>query len=216
MLAFQAKVIGAKQVALDNITANEQNIRTLRQDLMLLKDNPSLLEVAGDSDKYTGNPLLLVANALPVGENVPAFGSNLTTLTIRLGDGASSIDSIAPGILDGTGTEGLVHNTSAEPISFTLSAAGYMGCNDEEYLCLDPKGLSRILWNLERSTRSIYLNVVTLTFREDGKVEMALTGNGFYTLQRSFELGSQVIRGSSGGSNSATTGTGTGTGSTTP
>ncbi len=199
MLAFQAKVLDAQGEALDNITANAANINNLRAGLVGLKENPSLLEVA-DTDAYREDPLLLVANALPVGENAAALGSNLTTLAISLGDADTPIESILPGASDVINEEMAEHETSALIMPFTLSATGNIGCHDAEYLCLEPLGLSKILWNFEHSTRAIYPDLVSLAFRRSGetsRIEMRIIGSGFYTQEKTFSVGSKTIRGGS-------------------
>ncbi len=205
MLSFQARVLEAKTTAEKNISANAKNINNLRDGLIALKEDPQLLSVA-DNDRYREDPLLLVANALPVRENLAAFGSNLTTLAIRLGDEAAAVESISPGAMSGSFNEVITHNTTATPLYFTFTANGSMGCTPggslevvgQAAVCTNPLGLSRVLWNFEHSTRAIYLNSVTLAFRGSGatqQVEMSASGNGFYTAEQAFVLNSQTIRG---------------------
>ncbi|MCL2095087.1 hypothetical protein FWH13_03120 [Candidatus Saccharibacteria bacterium] len=198
MLAFQGRVIAAKSEALDNITVTKANLDSIRLDLELLAENDSLLSMINQDDERLNRtqPLRLVANALPVGENVEAFGSNLSTLSLRLGDEFARVESIAPGGLDGLGTdEGAVSETTAMLLPFSMTAVGSLGCADVHGLCLEPTGLSLLLSNFERSIRSVYVNQMTMSFREGDTVEMVMNGHGFFTMERTFTMGNTTISG---------------------
>ncbi len=78
-----------------------------------------------------------------------------------------------------------------------FSAIGAMGCADAEYLCLEPLGLSKMIYNFEHSIRGIFLDTVSLSFRGNNRVEMSTNGKGYYTEAKSYVMGRKTMRGGS-------------------
>ncbi|MDR2063869.1 MAG: hypothetical protein LBQ02_03750 [Candidatus Nomurabacteria bacterium] len=206
MINFQWEVIGEKDATISTLKTSLDNYIKLRKSVAGLNADEGLKAVAcikdyGLSDdascsaldetgEYLKDPLRIVSNSLPPYENLAALGSSLDDLLLQRGDSAASVEGIS--LNSGTSTNTSQTKTTASRMNFSFQAIGELGC-DSATKCSEPRGLSKLIDNLERSVRFVDVNSAYLTFRSANRIELGVQSSAFRSVVKDYTLGDKTL-----------------------
>jgi len=178
-LAYNEKVLSAKQETVSNLNHNLSVVDKLKTDVQALDANSALASVKANP---TDQALQVVLDALPSDANSPALGASLQNRLLANIEGNFSLESLQVTPVEGVevlsagttldASEATVANNQ---ISFNFSVRG------------DQSALRQVLQNLERSIRTLVVTHVTIETQAES-VTLTVEGHGFYQPAKSIEL----------------------------
>jgi len=178
-LAYNEKVLSAKQVTVSNLNHNLSVVDKLKADVQALDANSALMSVKANP---TDQALQVVLDALPSDANSLALGASLQTRLLANIEGTFSLES-----LQVTPVEG-IETLSA---GTTVDASETAVANNEILFNFSVKGdqaaLRQVLQNLERSIRTLIVTHLTIETQAES-VTLTVEGHGFYQPAKSIEL----------------------------
>lgn len=183
---FNEKVLAEKAKTASTLTANNQVVNDLKDQIRVLNTNTSLKEVmiAGENQ-----PVQVVLDALPSDANSSALGSSLQEKFLN--DGALKIESLTVDPVAGVESQSddsvedasdVVEGENQITFRFTVSTdAG------------NASALKSLLQRLERSIRPIDISTLTVETQGD-RLVLTVAGRSFYEPARTVELKEKTVK----------------------
>jgi len=179
--AYQAKVINAKEKAVDQLEANIKTTNTLANSYKafigtsanVIGGNP-----AGSGDR-DGDNAKIVLDALPSQYDFPALTSSLEKVAL---DNGYKINSI-----NGTDDE-VVQKGNKESINPTPIAIPF-----QMSVTTNLVGAKNLLSLLERSIRPVRINTVNMS-GNNGDLDVVITADTYYQPQKSLNIETKVVQ----------------------
>ena len=185
MLLFNERVLSEKDRTIATLKSNNDNIKELESQILVLDTNQSLAKLKAKSDDQS---IQVILDALPAEANSSALGSSLQGKLLANIDGLTlnsiKIDPVA-GIEYLQDTDSFVGSDSISEaqnnITFKFSVTG------------NESALKKALQNLEKSIRTI--DVVSLKIESQGDTRvMTIDGQTFYEPKRVVQLEDKVVK----------------------
>jgi len=185
MLLFNERVLSEKDRTIATLKSNNDNIKELESQILVLDTNQSLAKLKAKSDDQS---IQVILDALPAEANSSALGSSLQGKLLANIDGLTlnsiKIDPVA-GIEYLQDTDSFVGSDSISEaqnnITFKFSVTG------------NESALKKALQNLEKSIRTI--DVVSLKIESQGDTRvMTVDGQAFYEPERVVQLEDKVVK----------------------
>lgn len=172
-MAFNQKVIDAKNEAVSNLKHNNEVVDELRNESRVVNTNSALLE----TERPEGaEPISVVLDALPAQANSSALGASLQKKLLN----GVTIDSLT---VDSTeAEEGDSEPTEDGEISFSFSVSSD-----------NPDDIKQVLRRLELSIRTIYIQSLTVEQR-GSKISLSVKGVAYYSPEKKVELETEQVR----------------------
>ncbi len=180
-LIYKEKVLSEKQATVTTLTANNDVVPELADEVLVLDTNTDLASVKANESDQT---LQVILDALPSEANSFALGASLQNKLLVV-DGIS-VESLQVDPV--VGVETLTSNrvvrgsskASANEITFRFTVTG------------SQEALQKVLENLERSIRTIHIETVRIEIQSTGP-EMTVEGKAFYEPAKTVELEEEVV-----------------------
>lgn len=183
---FNEKVLAEKAKTASTLTANNQVVNDLKDQIRVLNTNTSLKDVmiAGEDQ-----PVQVVLDALPSDANSSALGSSLQEKFLN--DGALKIESLTVDPVAGVesqsdeSVEDASDVTEGEnQITFRFTVSTDSG---------NASALKSLLQRLERSIRPIDISTLTVETQGD-RLVLTVAGRSFYEPARTVELKEKTVK----------------------
>ena len=172
-MAFNQKVIDAKNEAVSNLKHNNDVVEDLRNQSRVVNTKRALLET---NRPEGAQPISVVLDALPAQANSSALGASLQK---KLLDGVI-IDSLT---VDSTTAEESTGASSEDgEISFSFSVSAD-----------NPDDIKQVLRRLELSIRTIHVQSLTVEQR-GSKTALSVKGIAYYSPEKKVELETKQVR----------------------
>lgn len=180
-LIFNEKVLAVKDQTISNLTADNSNVKQLKDNVRALDANSALASVKANP---TDQAIQVVLDALPSTANSLAFGASLQQ-SLLLGIDGLTVDSIQVDPVAGQETlSGSPSDTSAtsdasqNTISFAMQVSGTQDV------------LSQVLKRLEKSIRTVHVSSVHI----ENVTQMTVTGQVYYEPAINLTLQDKVVK----------------------
>ncbi len=185
MLIFNERVLAEKDRTIATLKSNNESIKELESQILVLDTNQSLASLKAKSDDQS---IQVILDALPSEANSSALGSSLQDKLLANIDGLTlnsiKVDPVA-GIEYLQDTDSFVGADSVSDaqnnITFKFSVTG------------NETALKKALQNLENSIRTIDVVSLKIESQGDNRV-MTVDGQAFYEPQRVVELKDKVVK----------------------
>jgi len=180
-LLFNQRVISQKAETISNLKTDNQNVKTLADNVRALEANQSLIRLKAHPDD---NAVQVVLDALPSDANSAALGGSLQNLLhidgIQVQD--ITVDPVT-GIEAGVGDAALqMAAPTPNPtgvqnaITFSVTVEG------------NQDAIKQALTNFEKSIRTIDVTNIKIESNAGGTLKMTLQGQAYYQLAASLQL----------------------------
>lgn len=179
--SYQARVIGAKEKAVDQLQENIEATNTLVNSYKVFVSTPTNViggNPTGTGDK-DGDNAKIVLDALPSQYDFPALASSLEK--ILKGNGYR-IDSIT-GVDDEVAQQDTPETNNPEPVAIPFELA----------VTTNLAGSKNLLTLLERSIRPIKVQTMSIT-GSNADMQVSITAETYYQPQKSLTIQTEVIR----------------------
>jgi hypothetical protein len=182
-LIFNQRIINEMGTTAANLRDNNDIVDDLRASIRARNTNQALV----DTPKLeSAEPLSVVLDALPAGENSPALGASLQQKLLNVP--GVNIEALAVGsVSSGEDTEDSTTSSSTgdNSIEFSFKVSSN-----------DPNKIEEVLRNLERSIRVFDLKQISIE-QQEGSIILDVTGVAYYSPEVMVELKQKSISPSS-------------------
>ncbi len=183
-LVFNEKVLAQKDVTINNLTLDNNNVKQLKDNVRALDANQALASVKANP---TDQALQVVLDALPSSANSLAFGASLQQKLLAGIDGLT-VNSIQVDPVPGAETLSGSTDTSSgavgsgdasqNAITFTMQVNGSQDV------------LKQVLQRLEASIRTVHVDTIHI----ENITQMTVSGEVYYEPAVNLTLQSKVVR----------------------
>jgi hypothetical protein len=182
-IAFNQKVINAKNETISHLKDNNKIVSDLKDNIRVLNTDPALLS----TPRLDGTePLSVILDALPSTANSSALGASLQQKLLDVS--GVSLESLTVDPIAGVEDEGSSSDSEA--------ASGQNEITFEFVVSTDAAqadNLKQVLRNIERSIRAIDLTSVTIE-RQGNNMTLSASGRAFYQPASTVELKEKSIK----------------------
>ena len=184
-LAYNEKVLGAKQTTLGDLEHNNSVVEELENEIRKRDTDTSLAKLKANENDQS---LQVILDALPADANSLALGASLQN---KLLTGLSSVTIDSLRVDPVIGVELL--SDGAVPVDSTTDATNTNAISFQFGIRGSEKDMKLALQNLERSIRTIKVNSVKVEISSDGPI-MTVQAQAYYEPSKTIELTEEEVK----------------------
>lgn len=187
MVFFNEKVLAEKEKTISVLESNNESVIELQKNVRALDTNQALIDLKSKPDDRA---LQVILDALPSDANSLALGASLQNKLLFGVDGivleSLSVDQVA-GVETSEGDSAVADASastggSTNVITFRFSVFG------------DTESLRKVLVNLEKSIRTIYIDDLKFEKQQNMSQRMSVQGHAFYEPSKEVKLVDKAIK----------------------
>lgn len=177
---YHQRVISEKEKTLKQLETNIDSLQTLKASFDAFVNEPKniLTGSPAGGGAIDGDNAKIVLDALPGKYDFPALSTSFEKILIGGGYKVTSIG----GSEDQGAPSGSTADVQPQAVPFTFTVSASLDKTVE------------LIQTLERSIRPMYVDRLGVSVNADGTLQTSFTLHTYYTLQKSYELGSKEVK----------------------